>query len=149
MMALTRVMGRLSAVALGLCFLLAGCASTPPEDPAVANLPRVRLAGPELQELVKERRFTTQRMSTMVLLDFREDGRVFAQAPTFQMRALEGRWRFQGGDQFCADFPGVFASESGCYWVERRQDGAFFTVSVANPSNIQRVVPGLIQAISR
>jgi hypothetical protein len=148
-MPLSRTPWGITALGLSTLALLAGCASTPPEDPAVANLPRVRLAGPELQELVKERRFTTQRMSTMVLLDFREDGRVFAQAPTFQMRALEGRWRFQGNDQFCADFPGVFASESGCYWVERRQDGAFFTVSVANPSNIQRVVPGLIQAISR
>ncbi len=128
--------------------LLAGCASTPPEDPAVANLPRVRLSGAEMQGLVKERRFTTQRMATTILLDFREDGRVFAQASSFNMRALQGSWRFEGDDRFCVQFPGLFASESGCYWIERRQDGTFFTVSVTNPSLIQRFVPGAIQAIA-
>jgi hypothetical protein len=143
----TRRLGGLGLAAAAAA-VLAGCASTPPEDPAVANLPRARLTGAELQSLVKERRFTTQRMSTTVLLDFREDGRVYAQAPIYRMRVLEGKWRFQGDDQFCADFPGLFASESGCYWIERRQDGTFFTVSVTNPSNAQRFVPGAIQAIS-
>jgi hypothetical protein len=140
--------GIITALGLSTLALLAGCASTPPEDPAVANLPRVRLSGPDMQSLVKERRFTTQRFGTEVLLDFRDDGRAYAQAPIYGMRVLEGRWRFQGGDQFCVDFPGVFASESGCYWIERRQDGALFTVSVANSSTVQRFVPGMIQTVS-
>lgn len=144
-MPLSRTPWGITALGLSTLALLAGCASTPPEDPAVANLPRTQVTGEALRTLIVGQRMSSVRMGFLVQADFRADGVVFGRVPGFGNTADQGKWWFSDKDEVCLQWPGRFSPNNGCFSVERRTDGAFFGRESNNPNNLQRLNIGPIQ----
>jgi hypothetical protein len=134
-----------SALLAASIAVLAGCATTASEDPAVANLPRTQVKGAELRQMVEGQRMSSVRFGFLVNVDFRSDGVSFARVPEFPRFVDQGKWWFSDKDEVCLQWPGRFSPNNGCFTVERRSDGAIFGRESANPTNTQRINIGAIQ----
>ncbi len=140
----TRLVGGFGVAAV--LSALVGCASTPPEDPAVANLPRTQVTGEALRTLIVGQRMSSVRMGFLVQADFRADGIVFGRVATgFGNAADQGRWWISDRHEVCLQWPGRFSPNNGCFTVEQRTDGALFGRESANPNSVQRINVGAIQ----